>query len=177
MSAFGQKRTLAGQRKPHTVAGLVKAGKSSLPALAWDRAIKNFFLSIWVELRPFEDFCRHKPWAIPRIRRHLSTEIVSSPYSESLSGQMPSIRFGFGPDDYVASVSAGLPVVRTKLQRFQSPDVHVSFFRNISPCLIACPQHIFCNRSFSPASVVSMASLPSNLHPTEILGSTPTGCT
>jgi hypothetical protein len=68
------------------VAGLVKAGKSSLPALGWDRAIKNFFFSIWVVLRPFEDFCHHEPWAIPRIRRHLSTETVSSPYTESLSG-------------------------------------------------------------------------------------------
>ncbi len=145
MSAFGHKRTLAGPRKPRTVAALVKAGKSSVPALGRDRAIKNFFFSIWVELRPFEDFCRHKPWAIPRIR-HLSTETVSSPYTESLSGQPPSIFFAFSTDDYVALVSAGLPVGRTKPQCFQSPDVHVCFFRYVSPCLFACRQHIFCTR-------------------------------
>jgi len=104
----------------------------SVPALGRERAIKNFFFSIWVELRPFEGFCRHKPWAIPRIRRHLSTETASSPYTESLSGQTPSIRFALGPDDYVASVSAGLPVGRAKSQCFQTPDLHVCFFRYIS---------------------------------------------
>jgi len=97
------------------------------------QGVKNFFFSIRVVLRPFEDFCRHKPWAIPRIRRHLSTESGSSPYTESLSGQTPSIRFAFGADDYVGAVSAGLPVRRARYQCFQPPDAHVCFFRYISP--------------------------------------------
>ncbi len=82
----------------------------------------------------------------PWISRHLLKGDFVSRYPESLSSQTPSIRFGFGPDDYVALVSAGLPVGRTKPQCFQSPDVHVCFFRYINPRLFACRQHIFCTR-------------------------------